>query len=85
MAAWGGAPRLAAVLPPGLDVGSELDGDVRERAFEGDDGVLLDGENDSESSSVYTIDRNLSGSMGRFILPNPSDGSYDFTNPQSLN
>lgn len=39
----------------------------------------------SESSTDYAIFRNLSTSMGRFNRPDPYDGSYDLTNPQSLN
>jgi RHS repeat-associated protein len=38
-----------------------------------------------ESSTDYAIFRNMSTSMGRFNRPDPYDGSYDFTNPQSLN
>jgi RHS repeat-associated protein len=40
---------------------------------------------DSESSSDYATFRNLSTSMGRFNRPDPYDGSYDLSNPQSLN
>jgi RHS repeat-associated protein len=39
----------------------------------------------SESSTDYAVNRNLSTSMGRFNRPDPYDGSYDQTNPQSLN
>jgi len=42
-------------------------------------------ESDSEDSTDYAIYRNLSTSMGRFNRPDPYMGSYDFTNPQSLN
>jgi RHS repeat-associated protein len=39
----------------------------------------------SESSTDYATFRNLSMSMGRFNRPDPYDGSYDPTDPQSLN
>jgi RHS repeat-associated protein len=39
----------------------------------------------SESSTDYATFRNLSTSMGRMNRPDPYDGSYDLTNPQSLN
>jgi RHS repeat-associated protein len=42
-------------------------------------------ENDSESSTNYAVNRNLSGSMARFNRPDPYDGSYDSSNPQSFN
>ncbi len=41
-------------------------------------------ESDAETSSDYAMFRNL-GTMGRFNRPDPYDGSYDQTNPQSLN
>jgi RHS repeat-associated protein len=41
-------------------------------------------ESDAETSSYYATYRNL-GNMGRFNRPDPYDGSYDPTNPQSLN
>lgn len=37
------------------------------------------------SSSDYAFSRNLSMSMGRFNRPDPNNGSYDDSNPQSLN
>jgi RHS repeat-associated protein len=42
-------------------------------------------EYDSESSTNYAVNRNLSGSMARFNRPDPYDGSYDSSNPQSFN
>jgi RHS repeat-associated protein len=42
-------------------------------------------EKDAETSTSFAQARNLSGSLGRFHRPDPYDGSYDFTNPQSLN
>jgi RHS repeat-associated protein len=42
-------------------------------------------ESDSETTSDYAIFRNLGTTMGRFNRPDPYDGSYDVTNPQSLN
>lgn len=39
----------------------------------------------SESSTDYAVYRNLSYSMGRFNRPDPSDGSYKLTDPQSFN
>lgn len=42
-------------------------------------------ESDSETSSDYAMFRNLGTTLGRFNRPDPYDGSYDATNPQSLN
>lgn len=42
-------------------------------------------ESDSETTSDYAINRNLGMTLGRFNRPDPYDGSYDLTNPQSLN
>lgn len=42
-------------------------------------------ESDSETTSDYAIYRNLGMTLGRFNRPDPYDGSYDATNPQSLN
>jgi RHS repeat-associated protein len=42
-------------------------------------------ESDSETTSDYAVNRNLGMTMGRFNRPDPYDGSYDQTNPQSLN
>jgi RHS repeat-associated protein len=42
-------------------------------------------ETDSESSTDYAMYRNLSGTMARFNRPDPYDGSYDLTNPQTFN
>jgi RHS repeat-associated protein len=39
----------------------------------------------NESSTDYAVFRNLETSMGRFNRPDPYDGSYDQTDPQSLN
>jgi RHS repeat-associated protein len=39
----------------------------------------------AEDSTAYATSRNLSVSMARFQRPDPYDGSYDLTNPQSLN
>jgi len=39
----------------------------------------------SESGTDYAVFRNLGTEMGRFNRPDPYDGSYDPTNPQSLN
>ncbi len=40
---------------------------------------------DAESSTDYAVFRNHSYSMGRFNRPDPDDGSYDQTDPQSMN
>src|ERR1035437_6399353 len=42
-------------------------------------------EKDTESTSFHTPFRQLSSTMGRWLRPDPYDGSYDATNPQSLN
>jgi RHS repeat-associated protein len=42
-------------------------------------------EEDSESTSFHTPFRQLSSTLGRWLGPDPYDGSYDATNPQSLN
>ena len=42
-------------------------------------------ESDSETTSDYAAYRNLGMTLGRFNRPDPYDGSYDQTNPQSLN
>jgi RHS repeat-associated protein len=42
-------------------------------------------ESDSETTTDYAMFRNLGMTMGRFNRPDPYDGSYDPTNPQSLN
>jgi RHS repeat-associated protein len=42
-------------------------------------------ETDTESGTNYAVFRNQSGTIGRFLRPDPYDGSYDVTNPQSLN
>jgi RHS repeat-associated protein len=42
-------------------------------------------EKDTESTSFHTPFRQLSSTMGRWLRPDPYDGSYDPTNPQSLN
>jgi RHS repeat-associated protein len=42
-------------------------------------------ETDTESASNYAVFRNESPSQGRFLRPDPYDGSYDLTDPQSLN
>ena len=42
-------------------------------------------ESDSETGSDYAMFRNLGLTLGRFNRPDPYDGSYDATNPQSLN
>jgi RHS repeat-associated protein len=39
----------------------------------------------SDSSTDYAVFRNLETTMGRFNRPDPYDGSYDPSNPQSLN
>jgi len=44
-----------------------------------------DESDDSQSSTEYATFRNLDPWMGRFNRPDPYDGSYDPTNPQSLN
>lgn len=40
---------------------------------------------DAESSSQHAQFRQYSSTLGRWMSPDPYDGSYDFTNPQSLN
>ena len=42
-------------------------------------------EEDTESTSFHTTYRQLSSTLGRWLRPDPYDGSYDPTNPQSLN
>ena len=42
-------------------------------------------ESDPESSSYHAWFRNQSPSLGRFLSSDPYDGSYDVSNPQSLN
>lgn len=42
-------------------------------------------ESDTESSTFHTDFRQLSASLGRWLRPDPYDGSYDATNPQSFN
>lgn len=42
-------------------------------------------ESDSETTSAYAVFRNLGTTMGRFNRPDPYAGSYDLTNPQSMN
>jgi RHS repeat-associated protein len=42
-------------------------------------------ENDAESKTDFAHARNLSGSMARFHRPDPYDGSYNPSNPQTLN
>ena len=42
-------------------------------------------EADAESGMNYATFRNESPSLGRFSRPDPYDGSYDLTDPQSLN
>jgi RHS repeat-associated protein len=42
-------------------------------------------ETDSESQTNYAVFRNESPSLGRFIRPDPYDGSYDLTDAQSFN
>jgi RHS repeat-associated protein len=42
-------------------------------------------ESDSETTSDHATFRNLGMTLGRFNRPDPYDGSYDLTNPQSLN
>ena len=42
-------------------------------------------ESDSETTSDYAIFRTFGMRLGRFNRPDPYDGSYDVTNPQSLN
>jgi RHS repeat-associated protein len=40
---------------------------------------------DSETNLEHTLFRQLSGTQGRWITPDPDSGSMDITNPQSLN
>jgi RHS repeat-associated protein len=40
---------------------------------------------DTESDTSHAQFRNYSQTMGRWLTPDPYDGSYDFTNPQSFN
>jgi hypothetical protein len=40
---------------------------------------------DSESNLEHTLFRQLSGTQGRWTTPDPSLGSMDLSNPQSLN
>jgi RHS repeat-associated protein len=40
---------------------------------------------DTENSSVHAMFRNLSTTQSRWLRPDPYNGSYDLTNPQSFN
>jgi RHS repeat-associated protein len=40
---------------------------------------------DTENSSVHATYRNLSTTQSRWLRPDPYNGSYDITNPQSFN
>lgn len=40
---------------------------------------------DSENGSYHAVARNYSLAPGRWLNPDPDDGSYDLMNPQSLN
>jgi RHS repeat-associated protein len=40
---------------------------------------------DSESSSQHALFRQYSSTQGRWMSPDPYDGSYELTNPQSFN
>ncbi len=42
-------------------------------------------ETDTESGTNYAVFRNQSGTLGRFLRPDPYDGSYNITEPKSLN
>jgi RHS repeat-associated protein len=42
-------------------------------------------ETDTESGTNYATYRNQSGTLGRFLRPDPYDGSYDISDPQTLN
>jgi RHS repeat-associated protein len=42
-------------------------------------------ERDTETGSDYAVNRQHEYSTGRFMRPDPSDGSYDVVNPQTLN
>jgi RHS repeat-associated protein len=47
--------------------------------------VQTDDIHDSESNLEHTLFRQLSGTQGRWMTPDPYLGSVDITNPQSLN
>jgi RHS repeat-associated protein len=42
-------------------------------------------DHDTESNTDHAQFRNYSPTQGRWLAPDPYDGSYDITNPQSLN
>jgi RHS repeat-associated protein len=42
-------------------------------------------EHDAESNTEHTLFRQLSGTQGRWLSPDPYMGSMDITNPQSMN
>ena len=42
-------------------------------------------EHDQESFTEHATFRQYSSAQGRWMSPDPYDGSYDLTNPQSLN
>jgi RHS repeat-associated protein len=42
-------------------------------------------EHDAESNTEHTLFRQMSGTQGRWLSPDPYDGSMDITNPQSFN
>ncbi len=42
-------------------------------------------DHDYESNTEHAEFRNYSSTQGRWLAPDPYDGSYDITNPQSLN
>lgn len=51
----------------------------------GDSFPFTDHLRDGESGSDYTIYRHYSPAQGRWMAPDPYNGNYDFTDPQSLN
>ncbi len=47
--------------------------------------LFTDDMHDSETNLEHTWFRQYSGTQGRFVIPDPFQGSMDLTNPQSLN
>jgi RHS repeat-associated protein len=51
----------------------------------GDEFPFTDHERDPENGTDHTLFRQMSSAQGRWLSPDPSDGSYSLTDPQSLN
>ena len=51
----------------------------------GDNFVFTDHERDTENNSDATLYRHYASAQGRWLSPDPSNGSYDLADPQSFN